>query len=549
MQADRRFGFRGTAGRWALVAIAGTLGLAAEGRAQLNDHGRQTWEPGECCAIPVETELFFGSAMAIGDFNEDGFQDLAIGVPGATLIGGQHAGKVVVLPGTETGPSMVGLVVLDETDLGGEVGIEESFGSALAVGDFNGDGADDLAIGVPGDDNDGGAAAGGVYTILGRDAATGGSGMFGDQEPRYWSYATVSVGGWADPHDRFGESLASGDFDGDGFDDLVIGVPFDNVEAGLDNAGSLTLLRGTTTAFGLTPFHGITLDCGSPSVPCDLSSGATFAWALAGGDFDGNGTDDLAIGIPGQAVGEVDFVGAVIVLEFDNPGTGLEIVDSEYRYQGSGIPGAPEAFDYHGWTLAAGDFDGDGADDLVVGAPSEGVGTNDWAGAFAVLEGVLGSGIEVNGALWTQDDLGGQESREGESLAAALAVGDFDADGFDDLVLGAPGEERLLLGPGGLGWYETGAILVVPGSAAGLALAAAQTWVGTPGDLSPGDGFGLSLATGRLRGGSDSLAIGSVVWDTGAHFQVGRVSVLFSDHLFSDGFETGDATAWSAVTP
>jgi hypothetical protein len=549
MRGDRNLGIGSAPERWIIAAIIGTLGLAAEGRAQLNMHGLQTWEPGECCAIPVETELYFGRATAIGDFNEDGFPDLVIGVPGATLIGGQHAGKVVVLPGTEIGPSMVGLVVLTEADLGGTPGLSDHFGNALAVGDFNADGADDLAIGVPGDDNEGGAAAGGVYTILGRDAASGGSGMFGDQAPHYWSYATVSVGGWADPQDRFGESLASGDFDGDGFDDLVIGVPFDNVNAGLDNAGSLTLLRGTTTALGLTPFHGITLNCSSPSVPCSLSSGATFAYALAAGDFDGNGTDDLAIGVPGQGVGEVDFVGAVIVLEFENPGSGLEIVDSEIRYQGAGIPGAPELFDYYGWTLGAGDFDGDGADDLVVGAPFEGVGANGWAGAFAVLEGIPGSGIEVNGALWTQDDLDGQESREGEALAAALAVGDFDADGLDDLVLGAPGEERFLLGPGGLGWYETGAVHVVPGSAAGLAPAATRTWVGTPGDLSIGDGFGLSLATGRLRGGSDSLAIGSLNWNTGGDFQVGRVSVLFSDHLFSDGLETGNAAKWSAVTP
>lgn len=531
------------------MAIAGMLGLVAEGRAQLDEHGRQTWEPGECCAIPVETELFFGSSTAIGDFNEDGFADLAIGVPGATLIGGQHAGKVVVLPGTATGPTMAGLVVLTETELGGTPEPLDQLGSALAVGDFDGDGADDLAIGVPGDQNDGGPAAGGVYTILGRDAAAGGSGLFGDQEPQYWSYATVNVGGWADPQDRFGSSLASGDFDGDGLDDLVIGVPFDNVFEGNHSVGSLTLLRGTTTGNGLTPFHGITLNCNSPSVPCSLRDGATFAWALAAGDFDGNGTDDLAIGIPGDAVDEIEAVGAVVVLELDDPGTGLEIVDSELRYQGSGMPGAPEPFDYYGWTLAAGDFDGDGADDLVVGAPAEGVGAMGGAGAFVVLEGIASNGIEADGTLWIQDDLGGQQSRAGESLAAALAVGDFDADGFEDLVLGAPGEERFLLGPGGLGWYETGAIHVVPGSGVGLAPAAAQTWVGTPGDLSVGDGFGSSLATGRLRGGSDSLVIGSVTWNSGFDFHVGRVSVLFSDHLFSDGFESGDATEWTSVIP
>src|SRR5262249_33403283 len=104
---------------------------------------------------PHQTDSLFGAALAAGDFNGDGFADLAVGAPYASgdLFG--QAGMVVVFPGSADGLSNENGVIFDERDAGETVEGAEQYGTALATGDFNHDGKDDLAFGGPDESIDG----------------------------------------------------------------------------------------------------------------------------------------------------------------------------------------------------------------------------------------------------------------------------------------------------------------------------------------------------------------------------------------------------------
>ncbi|MEG4045723.1 FG-GAP repeat protein, partial [Microcoleus sp. Pol17C2] len=181
----------------------------------------------------------FGSNLAAGDFDNDGYQDLAIGVPGEDIDGIIGAGAVNVIYGEVGGLSSLTNEIWSQNSLGIE-GIAEagdSFGSSLVTGDFNNDGYDDLAIGVLGEKVDAITGAGAVNVIYGSAA---GLTSTGDE---IWHQDSPGIDGSAETGDRFGASLATGDFDNNGYDDLAIGVSGENVGAS-DNAGAVNVLRG-----------------------------------------------------------------------------------------------------------------------------------------------------------------------------------------------------------------------------------------------------------------------------------------------------------------
>jgi hypothetical protein len=515
--------------RLALPLFALLLPLPAA--AQLGPGGTQSWNqssPG--LGIAMEADAYMGRALAAGDFDCDGFDDLAIGMPGEDLIGGDDAGRLIVLYGSPAGPAADGSqvwgqnspVILDDAEPG------DGFGYVLTAGDFDGDDCADLVVGVPGEDIGADSNAGAVNVLYGSAA-----GLSGDNDD-FWHQDLATLTGNAEPADRFGAALAIGDFDGDGLDDLAIGSPGEAIGAA-GNAGMVHVIWGSI--FGLAAGDSVALWrgnglSGSPQV--DEFLGA----ALAAGQFGIISGDELAIGAPRRDLDSGVQQAGVVILVSDVDGNALH---SEWSQNSNGVPGVAEDFDRFGAPLAAGDFDGDGVDELVVTATEEDIGAPviGSVGAVHILD-FDGDSMQQ----WLQNDLAPEQSEIGDRFGAALAVGDFDADGIDDLAVGVPEEN---LGP----LVAAGLIHVLYGEpGTGLSAGRDQIFVQPIDPGEDGDWFGFALATGRFAGHSGSdLAIGAPFAQVGAFAATGIVSVLASQALFLDGLESGDTGAWSAAAP
>jgi FG-GAP repeat len=405
---------------------------------------------------------FFGDALTAGDFDNDGFADLAVGVPGESVGSIFDAGAVNVLYGTAAGLTGSGsqLFTQNSPGVGSTAEPEDFFGGALAAGDFDNDGVADLAVGAPFEAIGGIFAAGAVNVLYGTAAGLTGSGS------QTFTQNSPGVGSTAEPEDFFGGALAAGDFDNDGFADLAVGAPLEAI-GGINAAGAVNVLYGT--AAGLTGSGSQTFTQNSPGVGSAAEEDDFFGDALAAGDFDNDGFADLAVGAPLESIGGILQAGAVNVL-YGTP-TGLTGSGSQLFTQNSpGVGSAAELGDRFGSALAAGDFDNDGFADLAVGALAEAIGSIIVAGAVNVLYGTA-AGLTGSGSqLFTQNSPGvGSAAEAFDLFGDALAAGDFDNDGFADLAIGVPGESVGSI-------VDAGAVNVLYGTAAGLTGSGSQTF-------------------------------------------------------------------------
>jgi hypothetical protein len=403
----------------------------------------------------------FGSAVAAGDFNGDGFADLAAGASGENVGGAPDAGALSVLYGSAGGLTTSGGRLF--TQVAGLVEAGDQFGSALAAGDFNHDGFADLAAGAPIEAVGALEFAGAVSVLYGSAAGltTTGGRLF------------TQVAGLVEAGDQFGSALAAGDFNHDGFADLAAGAPGESVPGADGGAGAVSVLPGS--AAGLTTTGGRLFT----QVAGLVEGGDQFGSALAAGDFNHDSFADLAAGAPGENVGSTVDAGAVSVL----PGSAAGLTATGGRLF-TQVGGLPERFDLFGFALTAGDFNHDGFADLAAGAPNEDVGTLDAAGALSVLYGSAGGLTTSGGRLFTQ--VAGLVEA-GDEFGEQLASGDFNHDGFADLAAAAPTEDVGRV-------QKAGAVSVLPGSAGGLTSTGGRLFTqnspGVPGTAETFDQFG-----------------------------------------------------------
>jgi hypothetical protein len=447
------------------VELAGVVNVIYGAASGLNGTGSQLFT--QIGSAPEEGDRF-GGALATGDFNQDGFADLAIGAPDEDVGSIQGAGAVSILYGATGGLTTAGGRLF--TQVGGAVETGDGFGRRLTAGDFNHDGFADLTVGASGEDVGSASDAGAVSVLYG---AAGGLTTAGGR-------LFTQLGGAVEARDGFGFAVAAGDFNHDNFADLAASAPFETVGS-LEGAGVVSILYGA--AGGLTTTGGWLFT----QVGGAVEEGDLFGGALAAGDFNHDNFADLAAGAEFEDVGSRGAAGAVSVLY--GAAGGLTASGGQLFTQ---VGGTVEAFDFFGGALAAGDFNHDSFTDLAASAVGEDVGTLQAAGTVSILYGSAGGLTAGGGQLFTQ--VGGAVEAF-DFFGWAVAAGDFNHDSFADLAAGAP-EENFggLLGPG--------AVSILYGTAGGVTTAGGQLFTqdspGIPGIGESLDGFGSALTSGGL---------------------------------------------------
>jgi hypothetical protein len=340
-----------------------------------------------------------GALASAGDVDGDGLDDILIGVP---IPGdwGSSPGVTYLFFGASLPAS--GTLSLSAADavIIGEVNGDGSGYAVASAGDVDGDGLDDILIGAP-YHYLGGGMVGKAYLMFGSTIASGGTFWLSGADANF-----LEVTGWPD---HTGKAVAGvGDVDGDGLDDVLISSP--------DNLNS-TVTYGTAYLF-----FGST-----------IASGGSFALTGADAAMEGAGGYQ-SFGDPVASAGDVDGDGLADVVMSGS--SGYLMFGATLVAGGTFVPADADASfpGGSGQMTSAGDVDGDGLDDVLVGATYA---ANGRGRAYLVLGATIGAGgvfdVELADAIFTGVETG---DNAGSSLAT---VGDINGDSLSDLAIGAGG--------------------------------------------------------------------------------------------------------------
>jgi len=423
----------------------------------------------------AEPDDWHGWAVALGDFNNDGYDDFAAGAPlEKTASQVFSSGTVVINPGSIYGITWVNAYSLSVIDGSLDPSENHQMGRSLVVGNFNGDAYDDLAVGLPGSTVNGQSAAGRVLVYYG-----GSNGLSGVADVIHQGLLGAAV----ETGDLFGWTLGAGRLGDDGYDDLVIGATGEN-----EDRGAVFVIRGGQLGLNLATTQ-ILLgeDLGFANQPGD-----TFGSAIAVGNIVGFSGGELIVGAsgaelsPSASASGMVYIANASDLAVATTGvqriTPLDFGDQLFTNGGFGA------------ALCVGKFWGDTTLDLAIGAPGNHGGGRVYVGRGTSLGMVWNTTLKQNEPPPTHVGVPLYDE-PGDQFGASLAAGDHNGDGFDELGVGTPREDFEASATG----TDTGTIYIFPGSAAGLSQDDATAyWTIDLGDTDFAESWlGYSLAAGR----------------------------------------------------
>src|SRR5436190_5866993 len=436
------------------------------------------------------------SVASAGDVNGDGYDDFLFGSPSSTA-GVSGAGSTWVVFGKASGFGTVFLGSLTPADgfrIDGEAQGDAAGYSVASAGDVNGDGYDDIIIGA---EDVGTNSIGAAYVVFGK--ASG----FGNVSLATLTPADGFEIGGTGQIGRLGHSVSSaGDINNDGFDDIIVGAPDGNT----NNTGTAYVIFGKATGFGplnvttLTPVDGFSIVGAATAERAGIS-------VSSAGDINNDGYADIIVGAYAADVGGTNR-GAAYVLFGKAAGFGNVNLAALAPADGFRIQGAANGAEAGTAVSSAGDFNGDGFDDLLVGAPRQTEpGATSAGDTYLIFGKASGFGSIDLATLAPADGFKLANNHQFDFAGSALGAGDVNGDGYDDVIIGANGTD----GSGN----DAGGAFVVFGKASGfgtvdLASMTASEGFRIIGD-NGGDLAGISVSAGGdlNNDGYDDIIVGA----------------------------------------
>ena len=498
------------------------------------------------------------SVSSAGDVNGDGIADLIVGAPYGNGTGKAHVIFGRDVTGSAASFGTIDLTALDPADgftIEGDTIYDYAGYSVSSAGDVNGDGIADLIVGARMADGSG-AGTGAAYVIFGRDVA-GGAAAFGTIDITSLDPADGFIIEGAGDGDQTGYSVSgTGDVNGDGIDDLIVGAPYG--DGGAPDAGQAWVIYGRDVAGGAPAFGTIDLLALDPadgfSILGDRGSDLAGYSVSSAGDVNGDGIADMIVGAPVGDDGPENAGEAYVIYGRDVTGgaapfgtidlAALDPADGFIiqGYEADGRVGSSVS--------SAGDVNGDGYDDLVVGGPHV---TGQTGEAYVIYGGPGPLALSGDGANDTltggtnDDDLrgsGGNDVLRGgggnDELRGSRGNDRLHGNEGDDSLYGGKGDDMLagnqgddaLFGLGGKDWLRGGT--------------GADTLNGGAGDDKLKGGAGEDLLRGGagndrfIFGAADHTAAGAgdtiADFETGDLIHLGRIDAVSTNAAAKDAF-------------